>query len=71
MTPVPTKGFGNITNTPPTVDVASANLRLHSDSRRINAGRKGFVPASQDLDQRAQDVPSPIKTIKIDFRFRS
>jgi hypothetical protein len=50
-TPLPTNGFGNITNAPLFVDTNGwANLRLQSNSPCINAGNNAYAPAGPDLD---------------------
>ena len=49
-TPVPTNGFGNITNAPLFVDYAGANLRLQSNSPCINAGNNYYASGPTDLD---------------------
>ena len=49
-TPMPTNGFGNITNAPLFVDYAGGNLRLQSNSPCINAGLNAYAPGPTDLD---------------------
>jgi hypothetical protein len=50
-TPLPTGGFGNITNAPLFVDTNGwANLHLQTNSPCINAGNNAFAPAGPDLD---------------------
>jgi hypothetical protein len=48
--PLPTAGFGNITNAPLCVDYIGGNLRLQSNSPCINAGNNAYVTATTDLD---------------------
>jgi len=47
-TPLPANGIGNFTNAP--LFVSSQNLRLHSGSPCINAGKNSYAPGSVDLD---------------------
>jgi hypothetical protein len=51
-TPIPTNAyeFGNITNAPLFVNIASGNLRLQPDSPCINSGLNAYAPAGSDLD---------------------
>jgi hypothetical protein len=49
-TPLPTVGFGNITNDPLFVDSAGFNVRLQPNSPCINAGNNAYAPAGPDLD---------------------
>jgi hypothetical protein len=49
-TPLPTNGWGNITDAPLFVDYAGGNLRLQSSSPCINAGNNAYAPAGPDLD---------------------
>jgi hypothetical protein len=49
-TPLPTNGFGNITNAPLFLNDAGGNLRLQSSSPCINAGLNAYVPDATDLD---------------------
>jgi hypothetical protein len=49
-TPMPTNGFGNITNEPLFLDLNAGNLRLHSNSPCINSGKNTYAPAGPDLD---------------------
>jgi hypothetical protein len=49
-TPLPSNGFGNITNAPMFVDLAGGNLRLLSNSPCINAGNNAYVAQGPDLD---------------------
>jgi hypothetical protein len=48
--PLPTNGFGNITNSPLFVDYTGGNLRLKSSSPCINAGLNDYAPSGMDLD---------------------
>jgi hypothetical protein len=54
--PLPANGFGNITNNPLFVDLASGNLRLQSNSPCINAGDNASVVGNTDLDGRPRIV---------------
>jgi hypothetical protein len=49
-TPIPTNGFGNITNAPLFVVYAGGDLRLQSNSPCINAGNNAYVVGDTDLD---------------------
>jgi len=49
-TPMPTNGFGNITNAPLFVDYPNGNLRLQSNSPCIDAGFNAYAPGPTDLD---------------------
>jgi hypothetical protein len=49
-TPLPTGGFGNITNEPVLVDLAGGNLRLQPGSPCINTGSNALAAAGPDLD---------------------
>jgi hypothetical protein len=49
-TPMPTNGWGNITNDPAFVDAAAGDYELESDSPCINAGDNYYVSTTNDLD---------------------
>ena len=49
-TPLPSTGFGNITNEPLFVDQLNGNLRLQRDSPCVDAGNNACVSGGTDLD---------------------
>ena len=55
-TPMPTNGFGNITNAPLFVDAAAGNYRLRPDSPCIDAGTNLSAIVTNDLDGRPRPV---------------
>jgi hypothetical protein len=55
-TPLPTNGFGNITDAPRFVDLAGGNLRLQTYSSCIDDGHTAWVTDPTDLDGRPRFV---------------
>jgi hypothetical protein len=49
-TPLPTNGFGNLTNDPALMDLAGGDLRLAPGSPCINAGNNSYATSATDLD---------------------
>jgi hypothetical protein len=48
--PLPSGGFGNITNQPGFVDLPNGDLHLQSNSACINSGNNSYVTTSTDFD---------------------
>ncbi len=67
-TPLPSGGSGNFASEPFFVDLATANLRLQSNSPCINAGGNAYSVNSTDLDGRPRIVAGKVDVGVYEFQ---
>jgi hypothetical protein len=68
ISPIPTTGFGNITNAPLFVDYAGGKLRLQSNSPCINADLNDYAPGPTDLDGNTRIVRGTVDIGAYEFQ---
>ena len=67
--PLPTSGFGNITNNPLFVNLAAGNFQLQSNSPCINAGNNAYVTVTNDLAGNPRIVGGTVDIGAYEYRF--
>lgn len=67
-TPLPTSGFGNFTNQPALLNLASGDFHLQPNSPCINAGNNSMVTSAFDLDGNTRIVGGTVDVGAYEFQ---